>query len=245
MSAMDGSAEEHLGDKMGWRSIPPLHCHRRKRMKRIILIIAALILIGSLSAGCKEKTEEAPAAKEEMAEEQKPPAGKKVVMIIAPENFRDEELFEPKSILEDRGVKVGVASASLDTAAGMLGGKAKPDMLISDIKVEEWDAVVLVGGSGASRYWEDTTIHAMLNQAVEQDKVIGAICIAPVTLANAGILSGKKATVYNTEMQKLADKGAQCTNKNVQRDGNIITANGPTAAAFFAHVIAQALKEQR
>jgi protease I len=102
-----------------------------------------------------------------------------------------------------------------------------------------------VGGTGASRYWEDTTIHSMLKQAVKQNKVIGAICIAPVTLANAGILKDRKATVYKTETKKLEAKGVKCTGKVVQRDGNIITANGPGAATFFGTVIAQALKEQK
>jgi protease I len=214
-------------------------------MKRTILIIAAFIMAGALSAVCQEKTEEVPVAKQEKVKEQKPPAGKKVVMVIAPENFRDEELFEPKGLLEDKGVVVKVASTSLDTATGMLGGKFEPDMLISEIKLEEWDGIVLVGGTGASRYWEDTTIHSMLKQAVKQNKVIGAICIAPVTLANAGILKDRKATVYKTETKKLEAKGVKCTGKDVQRDGNIITANGPGAATFFGTVIAQALKEQK
>jgi protease I len=214
-------------------------------MKRIILIMAAFILMGALSVGCQEKTEQEPATKQDTLKVQKPPAGKRVVMIIAPENFRDEELFEPKGLLEDKGVKVKVASTSLDTAKGMLGGKFEPDMLISDIKLKEWDGIVLVGGTGASRYWEDTTIHFMLKQAVEQDKVVGAICIAPVTLANSGILKDRKATVYKTETKKLEAKGAKCTSKDVQRDGNIITANGPGAAIFFGNVIAQALKEQK
>jgi protease I len=214
-------------------------------MKKTILSIAVFILMGALSAGCQEKTEEVPAVKDTTAKVQKPPAGKKVVMIIAPENFRDEELFEPKGLLEDKGVKVKVASTSLDTATGMLGGKFEPDMQISEIKLEEWDGIVLVGGTGASRYWEDTTIHSMLKQAVKQNKVIGAICIAPVTLANAGILKDRKATVYTTGTKRLEAKGAKCTGKDVQRDGNIITANGPGAATFFGTVIAQALKEQK
>ncbi len=214
-------------------------------MKRVILILGALVLMGPLSAGCEEKKEEVPVAKEETAKKEKILAGKKVVMIIAPENFRDEELFEPKSLLTDKGAEVKVASASPDTAKGMLGGKVKPDTLISDIKLKDWDAIVLVGGTGASVYWEDSTIHSMLKDAVKQDKVIGAICIAPVTLANAGILKDRKATVFKTETKKLENKGAKCTGKDVQRDGNIITASGPTAATFFGTVVAQALKEQK
>jgi protease I len=44
-------------------------------------------------------------------------------------------------------------------------------------------------------------------------------------------------------MQKLTNKGAECTGKDVERDGNIITASGPQAAKEFGNAIAQALKE--
>ena len=58
---------------------------------------------------------------------------KKAVMIIAQENFRDEELLEPKEVLEKNGICVTVASTSLKEAKGKLGAKVKPGMLLKDI----------------------------------------------------------------------------------------------------------------
>ena len=219
-------------------------------MKPIFLTISMLAVIGALFAGCKEKSEipkktekeEVRMPKQEAVEEQTL-SGKKIVMIIASQNFRDEELLQPKNILTEKGAEVKVASASLETAKGMLGAEVKPDLLVSEIKPEDWDAIILIGGTGASQYWDDSSIHSMLNEAVKQNKIVGAICIAPVTLANAGILSGKKATVFSSETQKLRDKGAKCTGKDVERDGKIITASGPPAAKEFGNAIAQALKE--
>ena len=212
-------------------------------MKKVLSVAIVVVLLGSLFTGCKEKQEGVEVAREEAAAEEKTLAGKRVVMIIAPQNFRDEELFEPKQILTEKGAEVKVASASLEIAGGMLGAEIQPDMLISDIEPDQWDAIILIGGTGASRYWEDLSIHSMLNEAVKQNKIVGAICIAPVTLANAGILSGKRATVSISEREKLADKGAECTFKDVQRDGNIITASGPPAAKAFGDAIAKALAE--
>ncbi len=204
--------------------------------------VSMLAVIGVLFVGCKEKREEVQIPKKEVTEE-KALAGKKIVMIIAPQNFRDEELLQPKSILTEKGAKVTVASTSLETAKGMLGAEVKPDMLTSEIKPEDWDAIILIGGTGASHYWNDLSVHSMLNEAVNQNKIVGAICIAPVTLANAEILSGKKATVFSSEVQKLKDKGAECTGKDVEKDGNVITASGPQAAKAFGNAIAQALME--
>jgi protease I len=217
---------------------------------QVFLTISILAVMCVLFVGCKEKSEipkkvekeEVGMPKQEAVGE-KSLTGKKIVMIIASQNFRDEELLQPKNILTEKGAEVKVASASLETAKGMLGAEVKPDMLVGEIKPEDWDAVILIGGTGASQYWDDSSIHAMLNEAVRQNKIVGAICIAPVTLANAGILSGKKATVSGSETQKLTNKGAECTGKDVERDGNIITASGPPAAKEFGNAIVQALKE--
>jgi protease I len=212
-------------------------------MKRVLSFIVAAILLASLFGGCKDQQEGTEVDTEEAVMEEASLAGKRVVMIIAPQDFRDEELIEPQGVLYDRGAEVKVASKSLETAKGMLGAQVKPDMLVSDIKVEDWDAIILVGGGGSTVYWDDSLVHSMLNEAVKQNKIVGAICIAPVTLAKAGILSGKKATVYSSETQKLKDKGAECTGKDVERDGNTITASGPPAAKEFGETIARALAE--
>jgi protease I len=218
-------------------------------MKRILIIICLLAFMGLLMAGCQEQKEEIKTSPEETQiatpeeSQYKDLTGKKVVMIIAPEDFRDEELIEPQNVLTEKGAEVKVASVSLETCKGMLGAQVRPDMVISDIIPEKWDAIILVGGSGASKYWDDASVHSILNEAVKQNKIVGAICIAPVTCANAGILTGKKATVYETEASRLKEKGAEYTGASVQIDGRIITANGPQAAKEFGEAIATALKE--
>lgn len=189
-------------------------------------------------AGCR-KEEEQP---EELDLSKLPRiAGKNVVTVIAKKDFRDEELFEPKRIIEQAGGKVTVASSSLNEAKGMLGKTCKPDILVKDINVDEFDAVVFVGGTGASEYWNDSRAIAVAKSAAERRKLLGAICIAPVTLANAGLLDGKNATVYESEADKLKAKGANYTGAAVEVDGNIITANGPEAAAKFGAAIVRAL----
>jgi len=168
--------------------------------------------------------------------------GKKILMLIASKNFRDEELQEPQKIFIKQGAEVTIASSSLNTATGMLGAKVKPDILINNVKVEDYDAIVFVGGSGSSEYWDDPTAHKIAKKAVESNKILCAICIAPVTLANAGVLKGKRATVYSSEAGKLKSKGANYTGKNVEIDGNIITGNGPKAAKKFGEAIVKALQ---
>jgi protease I len=165
----------------------------------------------------------------------------KVLMIIAPRNFRDEELFDTKEELESYGNSVFIASTKTDTATGMLGGTVKPDTTIDNVNVDDYDAVVFVGGSGSSIYFNNQKAHEIARDASDKGKVIGAICIAPSTIANAGLLKGKKATSFPSEERNLRSKGANYTGKPVEKDGNIITADGPRSARNFGRMIAESL----
>lgn len=169
---------------------------------------------------------------------------KKVVMIIAQDGFRDEELLQPKEILERNGIGVKVASTSLSSAKGMLGAEVKPDILVSDINIRDFDAIIFVGGVGASQYWDDPVAHNLIEDAVNANRIVAAICIAPVTLANAGILKGKRATVWSSEAGQLKSAGANYTGRPVEKDGNIITASGPTAAREFGDEIVRAINQK-
>jgi len=167
--------------------------------------------------------------------------GRKVVMIIASNNFRDEEYEEPRKLLDAAGASVTVASSSLDTAAGMLGARVKPDILITDVSVADYDAVVFVGGAGAREYFDNPTAQSIAKDAVAQGKLLAAICIAPSTLANAGVLKDKTATSYPSEKKNLEAKGATHTGRGVEIDGDIITADGPGSAVDFGRSLVEAL----
>lgn len=168
--------------------------------------------------------------------------GKSVLMIIASNNFRDEEYLHPREVLENEGAKITIASSTKKEATGMLGTKVVPDILIDEVDIDDYDAVIFVGGSGANEYWENEKAHEIAKKAYEKSKVIGAICIAPVTLARAGLLKGKKATVYTSEIENIKKEGAIYTGNSVEVDGKIVTGNGPTAAKEFGEKIAELLK---
>jgi len=168
--------------------------------------------------------------------------GKKVVMIIAKNGFRDEELQEPKTVLEKAGVKVVLASSSPGTAVGMLGARVKVEKTINEVNPSDYDAVIFVGGRGASEYFEDSTAHSIAKRANEQGKLVCAICIAPVTLARAGLLTGKRATVFSSEANELKRVGAVYTRGGVEVDSNIITADGPASAKEFGKAILTSLR---
>ena len=169
-------------------------------------------------------------------------SGKKVLMVIASNQFRDEEYQKPRQILEAAGAQVTVASSSLSEATGMLGLKVKPVILLKDAKMDQFDAVVFVGGMGATEYWENPTAHALAKAAYQAGKPTSAICLAPMTLANAGLLKGKKATIWKDAVGDFKTKGVVYTGKPVEKDGKLITGSGPDAAEEFGKALVEALK---
>jgi protease I len=167
---------------------------------------------------------------------------KKAVMVIAHTGFRDEELLDTKEVLEIEGITVSIASTELSEAKGKLGARAKPDILLKDVKAADFDAIIFVGGPGSIQFWSDSSAHKLLREALSVGKICAGICSASATLAKAGLLSGKRATVFPGDSAQLIANGANYTAKHVEVDGNIITADGPLAAKDFGREIAKSLR---
>jgi len=168
--------------------------------------------------------------------------GKSVLMVIAPEDFRDEELATPKAILEKEGAKVTVASTRGGVCAGMLGARVTPDTTLAVESASSYDAVVVVGGGGSPAHlWGNTALHTILRDAKAANKVIAGICLSGAALARAGVLAGKNATVWRTEesIAELREGRSKLVDAPVVVDGRVVTANGPDAANDFGRKIAQ------
>jgi protease I len=167
---------------------------------------------------------------------------KQVVMVIAPKVFRDEEYAEPKAVLESRGAAVVTASSLPGPCVGKLGMQAHAEIDVAEASARRWDAAVFVGGGGAEVFFDDPAAHALARSAEEAGSIVGAICIAPSTLARAGMLGGRRATAFPSQRDDLVAHGATWTDEQVTVDGRIITANGPEAATAFGEALADALE---
>lgn len=165
----------------------------------------------------------------------------KIVMIIAPENFRDEEYFHPREILEKADIKVKVASTREIAVSGIEKIEVKTDMLIEEIG-SDFDGIVFVGGGGAQVYFNNEKVIQLIRSYFKAEKIVAAICIAPAILGRAGILKGKNVTSWDGIIDDLISFGANHTGHDVEIDGKIITANGPMAGYKFGEAIVGGLK---
>jgi protease I len=170
-----------------------------------------------------------------------------VLLIIAEKDFRDEELFETKEELEKKGISVSIASKTTGEKTGKLGGKARAEIALKDIDVNKYKAIIFVGGRGSQQYFNDSEALNLARTAYEKGKIVGAICIAPMILANSGILKGKEAAVSPSpeDIDSLKKKGALYKEKDVVVSGKIITACGPRASREFGAEIAKLIKKEK
>jgi protease I len=229
--------------------------------KNLILIgiIVILIAVGVLVFQSLKKKEIPPEIT--MPETLK---GKKIAMIIAFRDFRDAEYFIPKEIFEKAGAKITTVSTKMGTAIGADGGDTEIDLLLENLNpaefadlqsksshdsiqsISSFDAIVFIGGPGCLQYLDNENSYKVARETVAQNKVLGSICVSPVILAKAGVLKGKRATVWSSSMDRgpvkiLKENGAIYEDKDVVQDGKIITGNGPEAAQEFAEKLVEVL----
>ncbi|MHC1626759.1 MAG: DJ-1/PfpI/YhbO family deglycase/protease [Methanoculleaceae archaeon] len=161
----------------------------------------------------------------------------KVLVVIAPEKFRDEELNVPIARFREKGIEFDIASTRTGMCTGMLGARVEATHTIAGADPAEYDAICIVGGVGSQdALWNESDLHALVREFAEEGKVVGAICLSPVVLARAGILEGRRATVFPTPASttEMRRGGAEIVDSEVVSDGKIVTASGPTAAGAFA-----------
>ena len=107
--------------------------------------------------------------------------------------------------------------------------------------------VVLPGGlPGADNLNADPRIHKILKTTVESGKYVAAICAAPKVLANAGLLDNKVVTAYPGVLEALENTNFDITSSAVQKDGKVLTSQGPgTAMDFVLEIITCLLGEAK
>ena len=174
----------------------------------------------------------------------------KIIFVIAFRDFRDEEYFTPKEILAAASFEIKTASNKKGTAVGADGGEAEVDFLVSEVNPADFDAVVFVGGPGCLKNLDNEESYNLARETIAKNKILAAICISPIILAKAGVLKGKKATVWTSPMDKsaikvLEENGVIYQNKAVVSDGKIITADGPSSAKEFGEKIIEALTSSK
>ncbi len=159
--------------------------------------------------------------------------------------FEDIEALAPVDILHRGGIEIKTVSIGdsimVESAHGV---QVKADMMFGEADLKDADLLLIPGGMpGAKNLDEHEGVRCALAKQAEQNKLIGAICAAPMVLGHLGLLRGRKATCYpgfETELD-----GAIYTSEPYTVDGNIITGKGPGASFEYAYALLTLMKGER
>lgn len=158
----------------------------------------------------------------------------KVLVPLAP-GFEDLEAVTLVDLLRRAGVEVITASLTPGLVQGARGIRVEADAQLDAVLDLDFDMIALPGGMpGAENLKRDRRILALLRKMAAAGKFTAAICAAPIALAEAGLLDGKKATSYPGFVDKLNLPHTTYLDDAVVVDGRVVTSRGPGTAMDFA-----------
>jgi len=173
--------------------------------------------------------------------------GKKVA-ILATDGFEQSELFEPKKALEEAGATVSIVSLKSGEIKGWdeddWGKTIKVDLTVDEAKADDFDALQLPGGvMNPDKLRTEESVINFIKAFFEAGKPVAAICHAPWTLINAGVVKGREMTSYHTIRKDLENAGAKWTDEEVVVDNGLVTSRKPEDIPAFNRKMIEEIAE--
>ena len=161
-------------------------------------------------------------------------SSKKVAIIVPGENFQDVEFYTTLNTLDAAQIQIVVASNRLGPVRGVNMNSAPFDVqvLASQIRVADFDGIIIIGGPGAAAFINDQVVLNIIREAFDNRKIIGATSMGTAVLASSGILA---------EAVNISQMGGIFTSELVENDSRVITCMGPQGAVKFALAFTDAI----
>lgn len=159
------------------------------------------------------------------------------ILVLLAEGFEEVEAILPVDFLRRLNIEVDLVSlGNSREVTSSHGITIKADLKLVETEEDVYDGLFLPGGMPGSVNLRDNNMVIMLiKKFSNEDKLIAAICAAPIALHKAGVLNGKTLTAHPS-VEKIF-KNSTYTGALVEVCGNIITGKGAGASAKFAREI--------
>jgi deglycase len=169
-----------------------------------------------------------------MADELK---GKRVA-IVATDMVEQVELLEPRKALEEAGAKTELISIKPGEIQGFnhhdKADKIPVDKTIEEVSADDYDALLLPGGVGnPDALRMDENVVSFVRDFFEQGKPVAAICHAPWTLVEAGVVRGRKLTSWPSLQTDIRAAGGNWVDQEVVVDQGLVTSRKPDDIPAF------------
>ncbi|MGH8198000.1 MAG: DJ-1 family glyoxalase III [Steroidobacteraceae bacterium] len=157
----------------------------------------------------------------------------KRVLVPLAEGFEELEAVTIIDVLRRAGIEVVVASLAGNPVTGAHGIRLTADTPLAALAEQEFDMIALPGGKpGAEHLKKDARIAEIIRHLHEKGRPVAAICAAPMVLAAAGVLDGRRATSYPGFLKDAVR--STVVGDAVVVDRGVITSRGPGTALDFA-----------
>jgi len=171
---------------------------------------------------------------------------KKIAFLVAAEGIERVELTEPWKAVAEAGhqpVLLSPDKGEVQTFDHLTAAEKLPvDQAVGDVAVDDFDALVLPGGvANPDALRTDKTAVGFVKAFVESGKPVAAICHAPWTLVEAGVVQGKTVTSWPSLQTDLRNAGATWVDKTVVTDGNLTTSRNPDDLPAFIKTLLEAV----
>jgi len=167
----------------------------------------------------------------------------KKIAILATDGFEDAELLYPKIRLKEAGINTELISLHRRQIIGKHGYPLKPDKLIREANADDYDGVIIPGGTKNPDYLRrERDVLDFISRINEQKKLVGSICHAGWVLISAKIIKDRRATSYFAIKDDMINAGAIFEDESVVVDGNLITSRQPDDLPDFMIEVLKFLK---
>lgn len=167
--------------------------------------------------------------------------GRRIALLIE-QDFEDAEVTEPLKAMKAAGAKVlVVGSGSAKTYKGKHGTEINADVSIDEVRVDEFDAIIVPGGYAPDRMRLYAPMVDLVRKANEKGKLLAAVCHGPQLLISADVVRGRRVTSWQSIAVDLKNAGAIWVDEPVVKDGNLITSRKPADLPRFNKAIILAL----
>ena len=152
------------------------------------------------------------------------------VLCLLADGFEELEAVAPVDLLRRAGVEVVMAAMDGPEVTGRNGIRVVADALYEDVDDGMFDLLLLPGGPSVARMRADGRAAECARRFVESGRPVAAICAAPLVLADAGLLEGRRFTAFPGVRAELGGGG----DERVVEDGLILTSRSAGTAMDFA-----------
>jgi protease I len=166
----------------------------------------------------------------------------KRVAVLVEKLYEDLELWYPVLRLREAGCEVQIVGPKAgETYPSKHGYPAKADVAATDVRADDFDAIVIPGGYAPDHMRRSRAMVELVMEAARQNKVLAAICHGGWMLCSAKCLKGRKVTGFFAIRDDVENAGGLWQDAACVRDGNLVTSRTPDDLPEFLKGIFEAL----